>query len=52
MGDVKEEEEEPEGEAVAGPSREAIVHSSGNMLPISLALIIIILYFFLVTIPL
>ena len=31
MGDVKEEEE-PEGEAVAGPSSEAIVHSSGNTL--------------------
>ena len=45
MGDVKEEEES-EGEAVVGPSREAIVHSSGNLLPVCLALIIVILYFF------
>ena len=45
VGDVKEEEE-PEGEVVAGPSGEVIVHSSGNMLPIFLALIIIILYIF------
>ena len=42
MGDIKEEEE-PEGEVVVGPSREAIVHSSGNMLPISLTVIIIII---------
>ena len=42
MGDIKEEEE-PEGEVVAGPSGEAIVHSSGNMLPISLTVITIII---------
>ena len=42
MGDVKEEEE-PEGEVVVGPSGEAIVYSSGNMFPISLTLIIIII---------
>ena len=42
MGDIKEEEE-PEGEVVAEPSGEAIVHSSGNMFPISLTLIIIII---------
>ena len=45
VGDVKEEDE-PEGEVVVEPSREAIVHSSGNMIPISLAPIIIILYSF------
>ena len=42
MRDIKEEEE-PEGEVVAGPSREDIVYNSGNMLPISLTLIIIII---------
>ena len=45
MGDIQEEEE-PEGKVVAGPIGEAIVHSPGNMLPVSLALIIIILYMF------
>ena len=48
MGDVKEKEE-LEGKVVVGPGREAIVDSSGNMCPISLALIIIILYFFSTT---
>ena len=49
MGDVKEEEE-PEGKAVAGPSGEAIVHSSDNMLPVPLShyyYSILSLFFFL-----
>ena len=42
MGDIKEEEE-PEGEVGVGSRGEAIVHNSGNVLPISLTLIIIII---------
>ena len=30
MGKSREEEEEPEGEVVAGPSGEAVVYSFGN----------------------
>ena len=30
LGESKEGEEEPEGEVVGGPSREAVVYSSGN----------------------
>ena len=45
MGNVNEEDE-PESEAMVGPSREVIVYSSGNVLTISLAPIIIILYSF------
>ena len=35
------EEEEPEGEAVMGPSGEVTVHSSGNTPPVPLILIVI-----------
>ena len=43
MGEVVEEE--PEGEAVVGPSREATAHSSGNTSP-SLFFLVIKLYSF------
>ena len=51
MGDVKEEEE-PEGEVVAVPSREVIVHSSGNMLPHFSCSHYYYSIYFLLTIPL
>ena len=44
MGDVKDKEE-PEGEVVAGHSREAIVHSSDNM-PLFLSFSLLLVYFF------
>ena len=46
VGDVKEEEE-PGGEAVAGSSREATVHSSDNTPPfLSFSLLLFYFFFF------
>ena len=42
VGEV--EEEEPEGEAVVGPSGEATVYSSGNTPPVPLIFLVIHLY--------
>ena len=46
VGEV--EEEEPEGEAVVGPSGEATTHSSGNTPPVPLIFLVIHLYVYIV----